>query len=590
MTLKHNRRLITQLHILILILVASVLWLAPETVSAATSGSCGDKVSWELSAGHLSITGKGTMTDYTDAQMAPWYDKAGEILSVSVEEGVTTIGKLAFYHCENLERVELPQSIYKIGKLAFTGCTKLSNIYLGSDVSIIEDHAFEGCESLKAMELPVGLTEIGYHAFYRCASLRSMRIPYTVFSIGNGAFAYCEDLMQVTMEGAMEELPPWIFYGCPSLVRVSLPKTITSVETFAFKGCTSLKTIYHSGSAAERDSLKQQILVDLPTLTDVVDTPSGDVIGSEWSGSETKPDGSTVDTSKDVVDTDNSTIGSTSQVTKPSTGGKENLDIDIDITIKNDDGWQEAIDKIDEATKYPDRLGDDDTTVGNININIQAPEKPSLDGDDLNGWTGSDINVSITTPSGDNWTIRGDDLTGDYSGKYDLGFNVSDNKKPSKDQAEILGDKDSYLLDFDDELPFKFTVNVPLPSNHAGDYATLYQKTFLGKWKMVQTVLVDRDGKASFHLDGTDDKTKFMIGINVDGVDTSDAIVPESMYEEYGGLVDENGVRYEVTGTKSTFGMTFTQVTLILGAVVLVSIIVVGLIVRMAMKQKKYKR
>ena len=63
-------------------------------------------------------------------------------------------------------------------------------------------------------------------------------------------------------------------------------------------------------------------------------------------------------------------------------------------------------------------------------------------------------------------------------------------------------------------------------------------------------------------------------------------IIPESLYDEYGGLTDSNGVHYEIIGTRSCIGISFTQFTLILVGIVVVSAVVVGVIVKMFAKAK----
>ena len=49
--------------------------------------------------------------------------------SVTIPEGVITIGESAFEGCERLERVVLPDSLETIGACAFSGCCHLTDIY-----------------------------------------------------------------------------------------------------------------------------------------------------------------------------------------------------------------------------------------------------------------------------------------------------------------------------------------------------------------------------------------------------------------------------------------------------------------------------
>ena len=63
---------------------------------------CGENVTWTLEGGTLTISGTGAMYDYNSRQNVPWYNSRTNITTVVIEEGVTTIGDLAFYHCNNL--------------------------------------------------------------------------------------------------------------------------------------------------------------------------------------------------------------------------------------------------------------------------------------------------------------------------------------------------------------------------------------------------------------------------------------------------------------------------------------------------------
>ena len=55
--------------------------------------------------------------------------------SVTIPEGVTEIGKQAFWFCESLLSVVIPSSVTEIGKQAFEGCESLSSVEFGGTMA-----------------------------------------------------------------------------------------------------------------------------------------------------------------------------------------------------------------------------------------------------------------------------------------------------------------------------------------------------------------------------------------------------------------------------------------------------------------------
>lgn len=65
---------------------------APEVIASGNCGKTGDNVKWAFdSAGTLSITGEGEMTNYVDVK-APWYAYRKRITTIVIGEGVTYAG------------------------------------------------------------------------------------------------------------------------------------------------------------------------------------------------------------------------------------------------------------------------------------------------------------------------------------------------------------------------------------------------------------------------------------------------------------------------------------------------------------------
>ena len=98
-----------------------------ELGKKVASGTCGDDLTWVLYArGTLIISGSGKMYNY-DWYDSPWYDN-DRIRAVEIADGVTSIGKHAFYDCSSLTSITLPASTTWIGDYAFGSCSALQVI------------------------------------------------------------------------------------------------------------------------------------------------------------------------------------------------------------------------------------------------------------------------------------------------------------------------------------------------------------------------------------------------------------------------------------------------------------------------------
>ena len=578
--------------ILAAVFAACLLFLSVELPAlAADSGSCGSKAKWSLSEdGTLSITGKGSMQNFTEGNMAPWYENREKITAVTIKKGITNIGDLAFYGCTSLQSISLPESITKIGDMAFAGCTNLDRVTLQEGLKSIGPNAFARCASLQTVRLPDGLLNIGYQAFYRCSSLSTIRIPVTTTNLSESVFAYCSNLMQVVIESPIAKLPEWTFYGCTSLTSVSLPSSVQDIGEYAFHDCDSLKNAYHDGTDAEREQISNQIQTQLPDFPGVSEGDSSNV-GSSSTGSVTqKPDGSVVETDREIVDTDDSTIDATVTVTKPSTG-KDEYDITIDVTIDDKDGWDDMLEYTDSYIKYPDRLESDSTTVNNVEINVNLNGSTKLPGNVLESLAGKKVDLTVSTGTNSSWTIDCENLDAEQLGKsYDLKFTLKKNTKPTKAQKKLIGNAQSYLLEFEDNIPFEVTVTIPIGYSYAKHLATICQKPVLKSWEIMQSTIIDAQGDALFYLSSLDKQTKYLVAIDVEGISLEDVLIPDSMADEFGNLTDAAGNKYVLTGTQSSWGISFWQLTLIVLGVIVVSGVIVGVIIKIQFRTTNNKK
>ena len=175
--------------------------------------------------------------------------------SVIPDDGsVTSLGERAFFNCNSLTSIVIPDSVTSIGSYAFNVCDSLTSITIPDSVTSIGSYAFNDCDSLTSITIPDSVTSIGGSAFESCDSLTSVTIGDGVTSIGWYAFGYCDSLTSVTIGNGVTSIGWGAFYNCTALTSIVIPDSVTSIGESAFDGCFSLEsltvadgnTVYHS--------------------------------------------------------------------------------------------------------------------------------------------------------------------------------------------------------------------------------------------------------------------------------------------------------------------------------------------------------
>ena len=100
----------------------------------------------------------------------------GTATSVSVPNGVKTIGAEAFADNTSLSYITFPKSLLYIENGAFSGCRYLNRVILPEGVRSIGNGAFADCENLSSVTLPASLTQMGTSVFAGCDDLKTIAI------------------------------------------------------------------------------------------------------------------------------------------------------------------------------------------------------------------------------------------------------------------------------------------------------------------------------------------------------------------------------------------------------------------------------
>ena len=170
---------------------------------------------------------------------------------------VTSIGISAFYNCNSLTSVTIPNSVTSIGYSAFEGCNSLTSVTIPNGVTRIDEDTFSDCRSLTSIFIPSSVTYIDCGAFRNCSSLTSVHISdlaawckISFFCMYANPLTYAdhlflngEEIKNLTIPSNVTSIGDQAFFGCSGLTSVTIPSSVTSIGDYAFSSCTGLTTI-----------------------------------------------------------------------------------------------------------------------------------------------------------------------------------------------------------------------------------------------------------------------------------------------------------------------------------------------------------
>ena len=233
------------------------------------SGPCGDnlKYTYEEATKTLTISGSGDMWNFGNEHTLPWLSYRSNIEKVIIENGVSSIGILAFDDSSSLRNISL-ENLSSIGDYAFSKCTKLTSVRLGEKLKKIGNGAFHECSGLTSLIIPDNVKTIGDYAFAYCSNLESVSIGKGLTTFGDAIFVRCENLTDVEinckeiynynllLNGIKETIKRIVignevliieeeaFKGSSNLSSVSIGKGVKQIGRLAFAYCPKLTTLY----------------------------------------------------------------------------------------------------------------------------------------------------------------------------------------------------------------------------------------------------------------------------------------------------------------------------------------------------------
>ncbi|MBR3988286.1 MAG: leucine-rich repeat protein [Clostridia bacterium] len=216
----------------VLLLISSVF---AVSVSADDKLYCGD-LEYKVEDGYVIITG---ISKYASGEI--------QIPATIDECPVVEIGNGAFWDCDTMTSVVIPDSVKVISEDAFRECDGLTNLEIPDSVVLINKYdslaaTFGFCKNLKTVVLGDGIQTLPYNAFIGCTALETVEFGANMKSTGDNAFTDCTLLKEVKLNEGLETISGSAFLGCESLTELVLPDSVKTIEGYAFSGCDGLVT------------------------------------------------------------------------------------------------------------------------------------------------------------------------------------------------------------------------------------------------------------------------------------------------------------------------------------------------------------
>lgn len=212
-----------------------------------------------------------TITDY------PYDASGGNIVIPSEIEGkkVTAIGKSAFYGCENITGITLPETVTSIGDFAFSGCENLRSIVIPDAVTDIGMLAFDDA-GLLSVTIPANVSSIGELAFNRLV-IRNIKVAEgnKVYDSRNDCNAIIETATDklvcatrnTVMPNNVKIIGKYAFYNCIGMnENLVIPSSVTKIEERAFSS-NSLRNVVIPGSVTVIDEKAFYYCSNLKSVT-----------------------------------------------------------------------------------------------------------------------------------------------------------------------------------------------------------------------------------------------------------------------------------------------------------------------------------
>lgn len=170
-----------------------------------------------------------------DSASLPEYSFYGcsSLREVEVPATVNLLGQYIFAECESLESLSIASKIIPDG--TFQNCAKLTSISIEEGVETIGVSSFDGAGP-SSIVLPSSLRNISDLSFSYCINLTYIEFREGLKHIGSSVFSGCVSLERIEFPNSVSSIGSRVFAGCSKLSFISLGSGIAEIQADSFQG------------------------------------------------------------------------------------------------------------------------------------------------------------------------------------------------------------------------------------------------------------------------------------------------------------------------------------------------------------------
>ena len=221
----------------------------PESVSTIGEhafSDCNSLVSFDVDESNANFSSLDGVLFNKDKTTLIKFPANKETEKYTIMDGVINIYDYAFYECDNISYITIPNTVENIGDYAFAWCDYLYDITFGNGVKYVGDYAFSGCDMINH----VRISDMTAWCEIEFISEKSNPLYYAEKFYLNGKL-----LEKFIVPDDVTHIGNYLFVEYYGFGKVVIPESVTTIDKRAFFGfdgtvyCTKDSTAHKYASA-----------------------------------------------------------------------------------------------------------------------------------------------------------------------------------------------------------------------------------------------------------------------------------------------------------------------------------------------------